>query len=278
MAGWSVSVCPLREGLNTAPNLAQPPTVEQRVLDPNLSPRVRAGSCALAVMTKAPRAGKVKTRLIPPLTPEEAAALNICFLRDITAAIDQATQDSSVLGVAVYTPLGTEDSYLGILPDDFFLVPQRGEAFGERLLFAADDLLQLGFESVCLINSDSPTVPANVFIEAVQALSNPGDRVVLGPSDDGGYYLIGLKKLHRRIFEEIDWSTEKVLKQTIDRAAELNLNVHFLPTWFDVDDGATLQRLCESLLESPDENAPATKRFLENVVAREGRGRIWPNK
>lgn len=229
-------------------------------------------------MTKAPRAGKVKTRLIPPLTSEEAADLNICFLRDITAAIEQVTQDANALGVAVYTPTGAEDVYHGILPDDFFLVPQRGEVFGERLLFAAEDLLQLGFESVCLINSDSPTVPANVFIEAVQALSNPGDRVVLGPSDDGGYYLIGLKNLHRRIFDEIDWSTERVLKQTIDRVAELHLDLHLLPAWFDVDDRATLQRLCRSLMRPADQSAPATKQFLTNLIAREGPGRILPNE
>lgn len=253
--------------------------MEQRVLNPNLSPRVRAGSCALAVMTKAPRAGKVKTRLVPPLTPEEAAALNTCFLRDITAAIDRAIQSSNSLGVAVYTPAGTENSYHGILPDDFFLVAQRGEVFGERLLFATEDLLGLGFESVCLINSDSPTVPPNVFLEAAEVLAEPGDRVVLGPSDDGGYYLIGLKKLHRRIFEEIDWSTEKVFKQTADRAAELHLDVHLLPPWFDVDDGATLRRLCKSLLPSAsDQSAPATKQFLENLVAREGHDRIWPNE
>ena len=132
---------------------------------------------------------------------------------------------------------------------------------------------------MCLINSDSPTVPPNVFVEAAQVLANPGDRVVLGPSDDGGYYLIGLKKLHRRIFEEIDWSTEKVLQQTIDRATELQLDVHLLPAWFDVDDRATLQRLCESLLQSATEqSAPATTRFLEELIAREGQDRIWPNK
>lgn len=230
-------------------------------------------------MTKAPRAGKVKTRLIPPLTPEEAADLNICFLRDITASIAQATQDTMALGVAVYTPLGAENSYRGILPDDFFLVPQRGEPFGERLLFATEDLLRLGFESVCLINSDSPTVPPTVFMEAAQALANLGDRIVLGPSDDGGYYLIGLKKLHRRIFEEIDWSTEKVFKQTIDRASELHLDVHLLPRWFDVDDRGTLQRLCKALLPSAsNQNAPATKRFLEKLVGWEGPDRIWPNE
>jgi uncharacterized protein len=262
-----------------ASNLVQPQTVEQRVLDPNLSPRVRPNVCALAVMTKAPRAGKVKTRLIPPLNPEEAAALNICFLRDITTAIKHATQNSRALGVVVFTPAGTENSYRGIVPDDFFLVAQRGEAFGERLLFAMEDLLQLGFESVCLINSDSPTLPPNVFIEAAQMLANAGDRVVLGPSDDGGYYLIGLKKLHHRIFAEIDWSTEKVLKQTIDRAMERDLDVHLLPTWFDVDDHGTLQRLCKSLFESAsDQGAPATKRFLENLVASGGGDRIWLNE
>ena len=85
--------------------LAQPQPVQERLLDPKLSPRVRVGSCALAVMTKAPRAGNVKTRLIPPLTSEEAAALNVCFLRDITAAIEQATQDTNAIGVAVYTPI-----------------------------------------------------------------------------------------------------------------------------------------------------------------------------
>ncbi len=254
-------------------------TVQQRVLDSKVLPQVAAGSCALAVMTKAPRAGKVKTRLIPPLTSEEAAALNICFLRDITGAIEQATRNSSAFGIAVYTPIGAENSYDGILPDGFFLVPQRGDAFGERLFFAIEDLLRLGFESVCLINSDSPTVPPHVFIEAAQELAKPGDRVVLGPSDDGGYYLIGVKQLHRRLFEEIDWSTEKVLEQTTDRAAELCLDVHLLPAWFDVDDRSTLQRLCKSVLPSTaTQYAPATKQFLENLIAREGRERIWPNE
>ena len=236
------------------------------------------GLCALAVMTKAPCAGKVKTRLIPPLSAEEAAALNICFLRDITFSIQQATGLAPAQGIAVYTPVGAEDSYRGILPEDFLLLPQRGEGFGERLLFAVEDLLRLGFASVCLINSDSPTVPSAVFAEAAQILSRHDD-VVLGPSEDGGYYLIGLKKLQPRLFEKIDWSTDRVLKQTMDRAAELHVQTHLLPSGFDVDDCATLQRLCETLLSTAsDQNAPITKRFLAEVIAREGRGRIWPDK
>ena len=131
-----------------------------RILDPKLGVPVPCGLCALGVMTKAPRAGKVKTRLSPPLTPEEAALLNICFLRDTAVAISAAAKsDGLVRGVGIYTPVGEEAAYTEILPHEFELVPQRGDSFGERLIFATQDLLQVGFESVCLIDSDSPTVP-----------------------------------------------------------------------------------------------------------------------
>lgn len=254
-----------------------------RVLDPHKGDRVPAGLCALAVMTKAPKAGHVKTRLTPPLSPEEAAALNTCFLRDTAAAILQTTDAKRAKGIAVYTPVGAEAAYVGILPDEFALVPQHGEAFGERLSAATEDLLQLGFDSLCLIDSDSPTVPERVFTDAVDFLAQDEDSVVLGPSDDGGYYLIGLKKLHSRLFESIDWSTERVLEQTIAAAREINLPVHLLPAWYDVDDRQTLSRLCRELFGSngSEENgftAPATRGFLSDLLEREGRGRIWPNE
>ena len=220
--------------------------VVHRVLDPRVPAQIPKGLCALAVMTKAPRAGQVKTRLTPPLTPEEAAALNTCFLRDTTAAISTTAAEGGARGIAVYTPVvGAEAAYAGILPAEFQLVPQRGEAFGERLIFAMEDLFRLGFESVCLIDSDSPTLPQRAFTEAATILAQPEDTVVLGPSDDGGYYLIGLKKLHRALFEDIAWSTERVLQQTIERARQMNLKVHLLPTWYDVDDRMTLRRLCD---------------------------------
>jgi rSAM/selenodomain-associated transferase 1 len=254
-----------------------------RVLDLHKGDRVAPGRCALAVMTKAPQAGRVKTRLTPPLSPEEAASLNICFLRDTAAAIARTTVEKRAQGVAVYTPVGAEAAYAGILPEEFVLVPQRGDAFGERLAAATEDLLALGFDSLCLIDSDSPTVPEKAFARAMDFLAGAEDSVVLGPSDDGGYYLIGLKKLHRRIFEAIDWSTDRVLEQTIDAARELELTVHLLPTWFDVDDRATLSRLCHELFGSNGSAtggfaAPATRGFLSELLEREGRGRIWPNE
>ena len=249
-----------------------------RVLEPIAGPQVAPGLCALAVMTKAPRAGKVKTRLSPPLTPEEAAALNICFLRDTAAAISAATANGA-RGIGVYTPVGAEDAYADILPQRFELVPQRGDLFGERLTLAAEDLLQLGFAGVCLIDSDSPTVPDSAYRDAVRRLAEPGDRMVIGPSDDGGYYLIGLKAAHWRVFEEIDWSTERVFEQTVARAEEIGLAVEQLPTWYDVDDRATLRRLCDELLGGQNGagyHAPATTAFLKNVIEHEGRERIWP--
>jgi len=150
-------------------------------------------------------------------------------------------------------------------------------------LAAVIDLLQLGFDSVCLINSDSPTVPDHAFAQAVAFLSRPEDCVVLGSSDDGGYYLIGLKKSHRRMFEQIDWSTERVLEQTIAAAREIDLPVHLLPAWYDVDDSATLSRLCQQLFGSNGTGAmssaaPATRGFLAGLLEREGRSRIWPNE
>src|SRR6187200_515339 len=120
-----------------------------RVLDPGKAEQIPPGHCALAVMTKAPRAGKVKTRLTPPLTSEEAAALNICFLRDTAAAIEKTVDERMARGIAVFTPTGAQEAYADILPKDFDLVPQRGDPFGERLVCATEDLFRLGFASVC---------------------------------------------------------------------------------------------------------------------------------
>ena len=272
-----------------------------RVLAPNLANRDGYGLCALAVMTKAPEAGRVKTRLVPPLTLEEAAELNKCFLRDTAVAISLACRRrpaanvskmqfqhgnashpsprsfgaegseaaTAACGIAVYTPVGAESAYTEIIPADFRLLPQRGDKFGERLYFAVEDLFKCGFESVCLIDSDSPTVPAENFAAAVELLSTSDDRAVLGPSDDGGYYLIGLKKPHRHLFEQIDWSTERVLNQTIRRANEIGLEVKLLPNGYDVDDDASLRRLCTDLLgkQAKESPAPVTRKFVAGLVA-----------
>lgn len=230
-------------------------------------------------MAKAPLAGEVKTRLVPPLTAPEAAALNVCFLRDMAENIESLSETGS--GFVVYTPTGAESAFGGVLPEGFKFLAQRGAHLGERLCNATEDLLQQGYSAVCLINSDSPTLPGSILIRAIELLATPSDRVVLGAAEDGGYYLIGLKHAHRNLFNEIAWSTSDVLARTKQRAAEIDLPVELLPPWYDVDDAETLDRLCEELFASSGLNgaypAPHTRAFLEAIIKSEGPERICPN-
>jgi rSAM/selenodomain-associated transferase 1 len=219
------------------------------VLNPQEKVDGRESLCALAVMAKAPRAGKVKTRLSPPLSLEQSASLNICFLRDTARNIAEVASVSAATGLISYTPIGDEALFDGILPEAFALVPQRGDGFGERLLSAAEDILACGFGAVCLIDSDSPTLPAQALKQAVEALALPGDRVVLGPSDDGGYYLIGLKVAHPEPFQNITWSTSSVFEETVERVRAAKLELVELPLWYDVDDAATLGTLIAELMD-----------------------------
>ena len=231
-------------------------------------------------MAKAPVAGEVKTRLVPPLTSAEAAALNTCFLRDMATNIAAVAADGRAEGLVVYTPLGAEAAFDGILPERFEFLAQRGESLGDRLRNATDDLLKDGYGSVCLINSDSPTLPRSVLDRAIESLARDDDRVVLGAADDGGYYLIGLKQAHSNLFDRIAWSTADVLAHTVERAAEIGLEVEMLPRWYDVDVAATLNRLCEELFATHRQDgayaAPHTHAFLAALIEKEGSQRVCP--
>jgi len=241
------------------------------VLDPSRTDPALSKKCALAVMAKAPRPGKVKTRLSPPLTLDESAALNVCFLRDTSQNLADVAHFANADGLVCYTPVGEEALFDGILPQTFRLIPQRGDGFGERLFAAAEDILACGYSSVCLIDSDSPTVPAAAFEQAVKELARDGDRVVLGGSVDGGYYLIGLKAAHPAPFTHIHWSTETVYAETMAALEGAGIEVVELPTWYDVDDGTTLEVLTYELLRSTPPPfakmagypAPNSRQFLE---------------
>jgi len=221
-------------------------------------------------MTKAPSAGKVKTRLTGLLTSEEAAELNVCFIRDIATTI--VTAGPRARGIGCFTPADAEQFYRDLLPNGFGLLAQRGENLSERLANASEDLFRLGFSSVCLIGSDSPTLPVTIFAEAIDILDQHRDCVVLGPSEDGGYYLLGSNRLHRDLFHEIDWSTNKVAAQTLERAQELGLPVHLLESHYDVDDPDHFRRLCSELLGSDGSLvgtlAPSTAPFLRQLIVR----------
>lgn len=208
--------------------------------------------CAVAIMAKASIAGTVKTRLVPPLTYEEAAELNTCCLADVAANIVAASGQESIQAVAAYSPVGSEQFFADVLSDNFKLLPPKEPTLGRSLFHAAQDLFTEGYGLVCLVNADSPTLPTRMLVEAVRRLRQPGDRVVLGPAADGGYYMIGLKQFHGGLFEEIDWSTERVYQQTVSRASQLGLAVSALPQWYDVDDDQSLALLMRELFSASD--------------------------
>jgi uncharacterized protein len=140
-----------------------------------------AGSVALAIMIKAPKPGCSKTRLCPPLQPQESAELSRCFLQDTAENISKvASESANAIGAAVYTPTGSEHEFERSLPEDFLLMPQRRGSFGDRLYNGAKDLFSVGFASVCLIGSDSPTLPPGYLKQMLDSLEQTQDGVVLG--------------------------------------------------------------------------------------------------
>lgn len=244
---------------------------QYRILDPRRPNAQFHGRCALAVMAKVPRAGKVKTRLAPPLDSQQAAALNVAFLKDTIACLREVGKAIAADPVISYTPTGEEAWLAGIVPTDIALLPQRGQDFGERLQATAEDLFAAGFSAVCLIDSDSPTVPPAAYIDAARRLLFAPDCVVLGPSHDGGYYVVGINASHPRLFEEIAWSTDRVMEQTCERARQIGVPVVLLLPWFDVDDRQTLARLYRELMQPEAAHqgfsAANTRRYLQAISA-----------
>jgi rSAM/selenodomain-associated transferase 1 len=229
----------------------------------------RDGICAMGVMAKAPLPGRAKTRLCPPLGPAQAAALSAAFLRDVTENIALAARSAAIRGYVAYAPAGDEGSFAEHLAEGTALVladgspamPADVQGFGRCLLHAAEALFGLRYAAVCLVNSDSPTLPTAHLIEAASALLASGERIVLGPADDGGYYLLGMKRPHARLFADIAWSTSDVAAATRARAHALGLEVVTLPAWYDIDDAASLDRL----IAGADNGypAPATYAWIE---------------
>lgn len=212
------------------------------------SDRHLRSECAVAVMAKASIAGKTKTRLVPPLTETEAAELNTAFLRDAADNILSAATFGNIRGWMAFSPAGAESFFRSHLPQGIGLIETVAPTLGECLHYAASTLLRSGHGAVCLLNSDSPTLPVEYLVSAATALTAPGDRIVLGPSTDGGYYLIGMKRPHPGLFEGISWSTDQVLSQTLARARNLGLPVVTLAAWYDVDGAETLQTLIGEVL------------------------------
>ncbi len=194
-------------------------------------------------MAKAPRVGEVKTRLIGVLSSAEATDLYISFLSDTFAVMNEVWEERETLSMVLcFTPEDSEESFESVEREGSLMLAQRGVDLGERLYNCFSDLFELGFDTVVVIGADSPTLPAEHLIEAFETLKDEND-VVIGPAEDDGYYLIGMRRLHERMFEDIPWSTDDVIGVTRERALESGLNLISLPVWYDVDTPEGLERL-----------------------------------
>lgn len=213
--------------------------------------------CAIAVMAKAPQPGRCKTRLVPPLTAEQAASMSRAFLRDMTENLALAARTAPIQPYVAYAPAGHAASFDGLLAPGTKLIladgtppmPDGVQGFGRCLLHAIGSLLAAGYESACVLNSDSPTLPTEFLRRAAFSLGAAESTIVMGAAEDGGYTLLGMQAAHAHLFRSIDWSTPRVADQTRVRAREARLKMVELPCWYDVDDAASLRRLQAELAE-----------------------------
>ena len=216
---------------------------------------------AVVVMAKVPGIAVVKSRLHESLGAERATELYRCFLLD---RLDALATLRDITGVVAFTPPEAEALMRALAPPSLRLVPQRGADLGERLSNILTDLLDLGHIAALAVDSDSPTLPMAYVAEAAQLLSGAKCDVVLGPCEDGGYYLVGLRCPQPALFEGIPWSTDAVFATTLDTARARGLSVHVLPQWFDVDTEADLRRL-HADMTAGTHGPPRTDAFVRQL-------------
>ncbi len=205
-------------------------------------------SAAIAIFAKAPIPGRVKTRLVPPLSPEEAAAVARACLETTLRRFAPVLEAPITLFLD-----GEADRELRALAGSLGvrLAPQVGADLGSRLEAAFASLRAGGVRKTVALGSDSPTVNPAWIARAVASLD--AHDVVIGPTEDGGYYLIGLRADAPELFRGIPWSTDRVARATLDRAGAIGLAVDVLPAWYDIDDIPTLRRaLADGAEHFPD--------------------------
>ncbi len=221
---------------------------------------------ALVIFAKAPIPGQVKTRLCPPLTPDEAATLHGSFVLD-------TLERTKLASTKLKLPF---DRYLACSPSSthvFFkimeerhgvkVIDQVGDDLGARMNQAFDALFKKGYRQALIIGTDVPTLPLNYFKQAVALLDS--HDLVLGPALDGGYYLIGLKRMAPELFATIPWSTDQVLKRTQENAVTLGVKTALLEPWRDVDTLADLQAMIDA--NTADGKKPKNERTFSTRTA-----------
>jgi rSAM/selenodomain-associated transferase 1 len=214
----------------------------------------------LIIIAKEPQVGTTKTRLSPPLELSQAAALFEALLED---TIDLAASLEGIdLAVAV-TPPESTGYFERKTPQGTLLIPVTCADIGDCLKQVFAELFERGYPKVVAFNSDGPSLPSEYIQRAVQLLD--AQDVVFGPSDDGGYYLVGLKELYEGLFSDIQWSTAQVMEQSLAQAEAQNLRTALLPEWYDVDTADDLERLLRDVQHYPHDRLKHTRRYFAQL-------------
>ena len=231
------------------------------------------------IFAKHPLAGAVKTRMTPPLTGDEAARLHVAALRVVCANVAD-------VGVFHVVPVVSPDDRAGELAEmlagdlphlrgggslDELVWPQGEGDLGERLARAVDRAFTGGADGVILLGADSPTLPCEWFRRAGELLAR--QEAVMGPTDDGGYYLLGMRRPLPALLERIDWGGDQVAAQTRDRAATAGVNLVELPAWYDLDRFADLKRAAEDLVRAESRAAKELRELIQSLIERYDGGR-----
>jgi rSAM/selenodomain-associated transferase 1 len=214
----------------------------------------------LVLMAKQPKMGETKTRLSPPLDLAQAAAIYECFLTD---KVSMMRRFELARPAVAYRPQAAR-AYFEQLAPDFLLIPQMGSNLAQSLCNVFEVTFVMGFKQVLAIDGDSPDLPPSYLRQAYRALDEGENDIALGPADDGGYYAIGMRELHRTLFE-VEMSTARVFNETMAKAEGAGLTVASLPGWYDIDRPDDLDRLRDALASGAEERAQATAAFLERL-------------
>lgn len=213
---------------------------------------------AIAIMAKQPQPGKTKTRLCPPLSIEQSVELSEALLQDTIALVKAVPGADLALAI---TPPQAQPYFARLAPGGSLFVPVSGANIGECLHKTLKTLLAMGFTKALALNADSPSLPPEYLLQAVEALDQ--HELVFGPAMDGGYYLVGLTRPQPEIFEGIAWSSAQVLEQSLQRAELTGLHTVLTPGWYDVDTYEDLQRLQVELTGLPASSLVHLRRWYE---------------
>ncbi len=221
---------------------------------------------AIVMFSKATEPGKVKTRLTSHMSDHEAAFFHEAFVLDTLDSLSAFKNSDRYLACHP----DKEHNFFKELEEDFDIKPfnQKGEDLGKRMENAFLYLRGEGHKEIVIIGSDSPTLPAEILNEAFQRLKK--DELVIGPSLDGGYYLIGLSANVPDIFSDIEWGTDKVFEETLKKVKDSNTDFSVLPFWYDVDTMKELRFMAIHLDALNDCSCLRTRAMIKRLKERAG--------